>query len=237
MSLLVLICLAAFFTSSVTATMGIGGGVILLALLAQWVSPQLLIPLHGAAQVLSNINRVVVQREHIDWAYIKPFTIGGILGAALITPVAFWVPQQWGMVALGLFILVATWRPAWLKLQSWAAWASGGVTTGLSMVLGATGPLVMSVLPKQWNRMTVVGTHAMAMVVQHGLKLIAFSSMNVALWEHWDLLLGLTLSTMLGNQIGAKLLGRLPEHWFKVGLDWLLTLLAINLIWEGLSGP
>lgn len=235
MSLLILLSLAAFFTSSVTATLGIGGGVILLAIMAQLLPPSVLIPLHGAAQFLSNINRVWVQHRHIDWSYIKPFTAGAILGTLVVTPVALWVPQGWGMVVLGLFILVATWRAQWLKLQAWHPAASGGVTTGLSMVLGATGPLVMSVLPKQWQRMTVVGTHGMAMTIQHGLKLIAFSSLNVELWNHWDLLMGLTLATLAGNRVGAQLLGHLPERYFKIALDWTLTLLALRLMWQGVA--
>lgn len=233
MSLVLFLSAAAFFTSGITAAMGIGGGVILLAIMAQVIPPALLIPLHGASQMLSNINRAIVQRQHINWAYIKPFAVGSVLGAALLTPVALYIPPQLGSIALGVFILIATWRDQWLKLHHWHPGASGAVTTGLSMVLGATGPLVMSVLPKHWQRMAIVGTHAMSMTLQHGIKLIAFSSLNVELWNHWDLLLGVGIATLLGNQFGAVLLKRFPEEHFKKALDWLLTALAIRLIWEG----
>ena len=56
-----LVGLAAMFTSALTAAMGVGGGVVLLALMAQVVPPNVLIPLHGAAQLMSNTARVVVQ--------------------------------------------------------------------------------------------------------------------------------------------------------------------------------
>lgn len=232
----ILISLAAFFTSSLTGAMGVGGGVVLLALMAQVVPPQVLIPLHGAAQLMSNTGRVLVQRKHIDWQYIGPFAIGSLIGGALLTPLVLYIPAQLGQIALGLFILVATWRARWLKLANWHSSLSGGVTTGLSLILGATGPLVMSVLPRdKWSRHKVVGTHGMAMTVQHGIKLIAFASLDFSVSSYWPMLLGIGLATLLGNLFGAKLLGVVPESKFKMALDWLLTLLALRLIWQGLD--
>lgn len=236
MTATLLICFAAFFTSALTAAMGVGGGVVLLALMAQVVPPAVLIPLHGAAQLMSNTNRVMVQRKHINWEYIRPFALGSAIGGALLSPLILFVPPGFGQVALGFFILVATWRAHWLKLGNWQAWLSGGLTTGLSLVLGATGPLVMSVLPRaKWERQMVVGTHGMAMTIQHGIKLIAFSALDLSILDYWPMLLGIGVATLLGNLFGAKLLGRLPESTFRIWLDWLLTILAIRLIWQGFA--
>lgn len=234
--LVVLLSMAAFITSSITAAMGIGGGVVLLALMAQLVPPALLIPLHGAAQLMSNTNRVLVQRKFINWTYIQPFLLGSIVGGALITPLALYMPVAIGQLVLGMFIVLATWKSAWLSLSNWPPAASGGITTGLSLVLGATGPLVMSVLPKSaWERQMVVGTHGMAMVIQHGLKIIAFSSLNISLVAYWPLLLGIGMATLAGNLVGAKLLKRIPEEKFTIILNWLLTALALRLMYQGLS--
>lgn len=236
LALVMLLSLAAFITSSITAAMGIGGGVVLLALMAQLVPPALLIPLHGAAQLMSNANRVLVQRKFINWAYIKPFLLGSIVGGALITPLALYMPVAIGQLVLGMFIILATWKSAWLRLSNWPPAASGGITTGLSLVLGATGPLVISVLPKStWERQVVVGTHGMAMVIQHGIKIIAFSSLNVSLVAYWPLLLGIGVATLAGNLVGAKLLARVPEEKFTIILNWLLTALALRLMYQGLS--
>ena len=236
MTLVILLSLAAFVTSSITAAMGVGGGVVLLALMAQVVPPAVLIPLHGAAQLMSNTNRVLVQRKHINWTYIKPFFLGSLVGGALITPLALYMPVPVGQILLAVFIVLATWKSAWLRLASWHPAASGGISTGLSLILGATGPLVMSVLPKtEWERQVVVGTHGMAMTIQHGIKVIAFSSLNVSLFEYWPLLLGIGVATLAGNLVGAKLLARVPEDKFTVILNWLLTALALRLAWQGLT--
>lgn len=236
LALVLLLSLAAFITSSITAAMGVGGGVLLLALMAQVVPPAILIPLHGAAQLMSNTNRVLVQHKHINWDFIKPFALGSVLGGTFIAPLAFLIPVPAGQIVLALFILVATWKATWLRLNHWHPASSGGVTTGLSLVLGATGPLVMSVLPKsKWQRQMVVGTHGMAMTIQHGIKVIAFTSLNVNLFQYWPLLLGIGLATLAGNLLGARLLARVPESLFTKALNWLLTLLALRLAWQGLS--
>jgi len=235
-TLVILLSLAAFVTSSITAAMGVGGGVVLLALMAQVVPPSVLIPLHGAAQLMSNTNRVLVQRKHINWAYIKPFFLGSVAGGALMTPLALYMPVPVGQILLAVFILLATWKSTWLRLASWHPAASGGVSTGLSLILGATGPLVMSVLPKtEWERQVVVGTHGMAMTIQHGIKIIALSSLNISLFEYWPLLLGIGVATLAGNLVGAKVLARVPEDKFTVILNWLLTALALRLAWQGLT--
>ncbi len=236
MALVLLLSLAAFVTSSITAAMGVGGGVVLLAIMAQFVPPALLIPLHGAAQLMSNTNRVFVQHRHINWAYVRPFFLGSILGGAAITPLALYMPVALGQVLLGLFILLATWKADWLKLSNWHPALSGGSTTGLSLILGATGPLVMSVLPKsEWQRETVVATHGMAMTIQHGIKIIAFTSLSVSILDYWPMLLGIGLATLAGNIVGARLLSTIPESKFKMVLNILLTLLALRLCWQGLS--
>lgn len=236
MTLVLLLSLAAFVTSSITAAMGVGGGVVLLAIMAQFVPPAVLIPLHGAAQLMSNTNRVLVQHRYINWVYIKPFFLGSVLGGVAITPLALHMPVALGQVLLGLFILLATWKSHWLKLSNWHPAVSGSSTTSLSLILGATGPLVMSVLPKsEWQRHTVVATHGMAMTIQHGIKVIAFTSLSVSILDYWPMLLGIGLATLAGNIAGARLLSTIPEKSFKMVLDIVLTLLALRLCWQGLS--
>ncbi|WP_370261107.1 sulfite exporter TauE/SafE family protein [Limnobacter sp.] len=236
MELALLLGLAALFTSAITAAMGVGGGVVLLALMGQFVPPAMLIPLHGAAQLMSNTSRVLVQRKHICWSYIRPFAVGAALGGALLTPLALLIPPEFGQVLLGVFILVATWRASWLRLANWHPAGSGGITTGLSLVLGATGPLVMSVLPKgQWPKEVLAGTHGMAMAIQHGIKLVAFTTVGFDWAAHWPLLLAIGVATLAGNILGARLLQRIPEEYFSRILNLLLSALALRLIYQGLA--
>jgi uncharacterized membrane protein YfcA len=232
---LLFIALAAFFTSSLTASMGVGGGVVLLALMAQLVPPAVLIPLHGAAQMISNANNVVVQYKHINWAFVKPFTLGAIAGGLLLTPITLLISPWFGQLALGIFILIATWRSQWLKLHSLHPTLGGAITTSLSLVLGATGPLVISILPKRhWSPQTIVATRGLAMTIQHGIKIIVFASLNINILDYWPMLIAMGVASLAGNIAGAKLLGKLNEERFRYSLNLLMTALAIRLIWSGL---
>ena len=58
--------LTAGVTSLMTATLGIGGGVLLLVIMAQLVPIAALIPVHGLVQLGSNANRAIMTRQHID---------------------------------------------------------------------------------------------------------------------------------------------------------------------------
>ena len=60
-----LLTVASFFTSALTATFGLGGGVAMLALMGLFVPVSSLIPVHGAVQLGSNSGRAWHQRANV----------------------------------------------------------------------------------------------------------------------------------------------------------------------------
>ncbi|MBN9348765.1 MAG: hypothetical protein J0I48_21600 [Devosia sp.] len=59
-----------FVTSMITATFSLGGGLLMVAVLALVFPPAVVVPVHGAVQLGSNAGRAVVQRDHIQWHLI-----------------------------------------------------------------------------------------------------------------------------------------------------------------------
>lgn len=51
-------------TSMITASLGAGGGVLLLVLMASWMPPAAIIPVHGMIQLGSNVGREI-GRAHV----------------------------------------------------------------------------------------------------------------------------------------------------------------------------
>ena len=139
----------AFCSSLFTACAGLGGGILLLAMMLQIFPPNVVIPLHGITQFFSNASRALLLRGFIAKDYVIPFTIGSFLGVVIFIPLITIVDQVIGSLILGIFILVATWRPSYLKLRSVHATISGAITGGLGLILGAIGPLAMSAHPKE----------------------------------------------------------------------------------------
>ena len=64
---MVLVGVGALGTSALTAVLGFGGGMVLLALLLLWVDPLVAIPLHAAIQVVSNGTRTIIRRHDVEW--------------------------------------------------------------------------------------------------------------------------------------------------------------------------
>ena len=67
---LIVVGLVALITAIISAVAGLGGGIILLAVLAQFRVPIVAIPIHGAIQLVSNGFRTVLLRRDINWSAV-----------------------------------------------------------------------------------------------------------------------------------------------------------------------
>ena len=76
-----ILIIAAFLTSSISAILGMGGGIILLGIMAILIPEgYMVIALHGIIQLVSNTTRTYVFKKHIKKQLIKEFFIGAIVG-------------------------------------------------------------------------------------------------------------------------------------------------------------
>lgn len=218
-------------TSLLTAVAGLGGGMLLLALMAQLFAPSVLIPLHGIAQVFSNANRGVIHRDKLEWTYLRPFVIGSLIGAFAFVPLVVFVNPTVGALLIGIFILLVVWFPQWLNVSKLPALLSGALTSGLGVLFGATGPLAMSAHPKaHWTKEQIVGNHGAAMAFQHGVKVIAYLVAGVQLYKYLPHIAVLFTGAWLGTFIGTQLLKKMTDDRFKTLLKWVLTALGLRLI-------
>ena len=65
-----ILIIAAFITSSISAVLGMGGGIILLGIMAILIPEgYMVIALHGIIQLVSNTTRTYVFRKHIKKTY------------------------------------------------------------------------------------------------------------------------------------------------------------------------
>jgi len=230
---LFLLGLFASITSLLTAVAGLGGGMLLLALMAQLFAPAVLIPLHGIAQFFSNANRGVIHRKSIEWTYLRPFVLGSVIGAFAFIPLVVFVDATLGALALGLFILLVTWFPKWLNVSRLPFILSGALTSGIGVLFGATGPLAMSAHPKaNWTKEQIVGNHGAAMAFQHGIKVLAYLVAGTQLYAYSAHIAVLFAGAWVGTFLGTKILKRFSDERFKIMLKWVLTILALRLVFS-----
>ena len=223
----------AFFTSALAGVMGMGGGVLLIAVMPGVVPPTAIIPLHSVAQLASNGSRALFGWRHIDVALIPAFTVGAIAGAWLGAQVYTRLDLQLLPAIIGVLILGLTWLP--LPKPTGAGQLGlallGFYQTGLGMLAGATGPLGAAVLlrhntDKDW---LVVNT-AVYMSVNHVLRGMAFAALGFSFVAWWELILGLVIAVTAGSWVGTRLRAHVPQLDFQRLFKLLVTLLALRMI-------
>lgn len=229
----------AFFTSALAGAMGLGGGVLLIALMPGLVPVAAIIPIHAITQLVSNLSRAAFGWRHIDRSIIPPITLGTLCGAWLGGEVYSGLDLRWLPALIGLIILFITWfKPSVPKGGSQYALISlGFYQTGLGMVAGATGPLGAAVLlqHKQDRDWLVVNT-AVYMSLNHGVRMLAFALLGFSFAPWLSLIVAMALAVTLGSYVGTRIRKYLPagnfQYWFRI----LVTVLALRMIVLSISG-
>ncbi len=237
-SLSIALIFLAALTSFITASLGAGGGVLMLAVLAQVLPPQAIIPIHGLVQLGSNAGRAALSWENIDWKLIGLFCIGSVFGAAFASLVLVTLTPRAIYLIIAAFTLFLCWGPQLPRLalgKSGAAFA-GLFTTFLTMFAGATGPLVAAFISqKHADKFVTVATFAAAMSAQHIFKAVVFQAAGFDLRPWIILIIAMVISGALGTFLGLRLLRKFPAHHFQTAFKLVLSLLALRLLWQALQ--
>ena len=227
-----LLITASALTSFVTAAVGIGGGVILLALLAVVLPPSALIPIHGIVQLGSNAGRTLLMLTQIERATLWPFTLGSLLGISLGGLLFVQLPPWLIQFAVAGFILWSIFG-ALPTMRSQHIFTAGAFSSFLTIFFGATGSFV-SALVKSMNLSPLhhVATHSALMTLQHTLKVIAFGLLGFAFGPYALIIIGMIISGFIGTVIGRQLLLKMDKARFQSILNIVLVVLAMRLIWD-----
>lgn len=227
------------FTSMLTASFGIGGGMLLLAVIAQAIPMKAIIPVHGAVQLGSNAGRMIVMFNNIVWSHFAWFAAGSLVGALVGGQLVISLPINLLQASLGVFILLTVWGPQiWHSslfnnsANSKSLLIGGVASTFLTMFVGATGPLVLATIRLfKLNRLNLVATSAACLVLQHALKILIFGLLGFAYSPYFLLILLMICSGFIGTLIGRKLLIKADEQRFQAWLNIILSALALRLIY------
>lgn len=230
-----LLIVTAFFTSMFTASFGAGGGVMMLSVMAQVVPPSVIIPLHGIIQLGSNGGRALMSYSHIDWALLKVFVPGVMVGSCVGLFVLVSLPTDVIYLTIAGFVLFLCWGPTVppIVLGKMGVAIAGGVTAFIGLFVGASGPLVGAFV-KQIHvaRLTTIATFAAAMSAQHVTKLVVFSQVNVDFLPWLPLLLCMIIVGAIGTWFGLHVVKRMSDVYFQHLFKFVLTALALRLIWQ-----
>lgn len=238
---MLLIGLAALTTSVLSAIAGLGGGIILLAVIAQFFAPTVAIPIQGAMQFVANGSRALMIRREISWPAVGWSSLlvfpASLLGVAVATS----IPEAATRFALGVFVLIVGWRPSLLKwrgghpLPDKAMIGVGAASGMLNSTVGASGPVTSPFFKAVTStHIAFVATAAASQVVAHTSKIVAFTLDGFSLLDHLDVIVVGCICVSIGSWIGTRLLGKIDEQQLALVFKIVLTALAARLIIQSL---
>lgn len=231
-ALLAVVALAAATLAGVT---GFGGAAVLLPVLVGAFGMRDAIPILTVAQLIGNGSRVWFNRSELDLQVVLWYALGavplGLLGGFLFAA----APLHGLERLLGVFLIViVAWRhrprrrePRPFPVQTFAA--IGGGASVLSALVGSVGPIMAPLfLAYGLVKGAYIGTEALATVVTHVAKLVAYGEASVISWH--DAGIGLALGPLMvaGSYLGKRITDRLAVRTFTALIE--VTMLVAGAV-------
>ncbi|MBB43628.1 MAG: hypothetical protein CMM44_07685 [Rhodospirillaceae bacterium] len=225
-------------TTTATAMLGLitgtAGGLALLAVMANFFPPTLLVPIHTCVQLGVGSSRAIIMWRHIIKQTLIPFFLGATIGAIAGAQIYIALPTGILQGIIAVMIIVLVWSPRFTLIGTITSrfCIVGFAATFIGMFVSATGTMVASfVAGAAHTRQNHASTMAGLMAVSHITKLLAFGALGVAFSAYLPLIIAMIGCGVLGNYIGKYLLNKIPEQWFRLTFKLLMTALAIRLIY------
>ena len=234
-----LVAAVAFVAATLAAITGFGGAAVLLPVLVVAFGVRAAIPILTVAQLIGNGSRVLFNRRELDLRVVGWFALGGV-PLALAGGLLFARAPLTGLTRLlGLFLLlIVAWRRFRPQtkfrppLRSFAL--VGAAASFLSALLGSVGPLMAPFfLAYGLVKGAYIGTEALATVVMHVTKLVAYRESNVI--SGAAALAGLALGPIMvgGSWAGKRIVDRLPERVFVLLIEATMTIAGLLFLIRG----
>ena len=229
----VLLAVVAFVASTLAAVTGFGGAAVLLPVLVIVFGVRDAVPILTVAQLIGNGSRVWFNRRELDLRVVGWFAAGGVplaLAGGLLFARA---PLTALTRLLGVvLILMVIWRrtrsrPPRPPVRRFAA--IGAASSFLSALIGSVGPLMAPFfLAYGLVKGAYIGTEALATVVMHVTKLVAYGAASVLTTASVVAGIGLGPIMVAGSATGKRIVDRLPERVFVMIIE--TTMIAAGLL-------
>ena len=222
----VILGVVAFVTAMISAVIGMGGGMMLLAVLFCFLRHAEAIPTHAAVQIVSNSTRSMIFIRAVDWRTLGRFILGAVPGGAV------GIGLRWGLgppeasepyfkLLVGAYILVAVCLPKPKKRDAasgtWWDFPLLGVVAGAAaLTVGAVGPLIAPLFARRaFVKERLIATKALCQTFLHLVKIPAFVLFGGIDYAKLGLLaLVLAVLVVPGTLLGKRLLRHVSEANF-----------------------
>jgi uncharacterized membrane protein YfcA len=231
----IFIIISSFISSFISSIIGFGGGMLLLGVLALNFSGSVIIPLHAIIQLGSNLNRLIFFKFKVKWNVIIPFALGCIIGVPLGGFFSLSINENIIKILIAFFIIINTISrlPA---LNQNRLFFTGIISSFLSTIVGVTGSLISSVIQSyKLQKSEYISSCAFLLFTQHFLKCILFGLLGFAFIDYFLLIFLVIIAGIFGTFVGKMLVLRIPEKIFLLTIKFILIVISLNLLINGIS--
>ena len=172
------------------------------------------------------------------WEFVFAFISGSIIGGLIAAGITREINLEYTPLIIAAYILFTVWGPKleFKKPVKGEFVLIGALQTGLSMMVGATGPLGQAaLLRKGLQRDALVVMAALMMTFTHLIKILLFVLLGFSFISYWQIIIGMSVAVVAGALLGTHVRYKIPEDVFRRILKWALTLLALRMIYITLA--
>lgn len=232
-----LLTLATLLTSILSGVIGMGGGVVLLALMTLVLPLRVIVPIHGMIQLVSNLSRASLLAPYIHRHLVLWFALGLPFGAIPAIVVLKSVESEKPFLVLIVCLIgYAVFKPRslpQLKLPIWGFWGLGAAVGFLSPLVGATGPfLAPFFLRDDFTKEEIVASKAAVQILGHLLKIPVFLHLGFDYVTYAVPIALMSLAALIGSKIGIEALKRISADAFKLLFKCALGVAALRLTYK-----
>jgi len=238
-----IILVSVLATATLSGIFGMGGGMVLMGVLALTLPLRAAMIAHGVIQLGANSYRALLFRRSIRWRIVGSVAGGATAALATLVWLQFELDLSSVFIVLGTLPLVTIALPKRVRLtvESWPqALLCGYLFSALQLVAGASGPILDAFfLRGRLTRFEIVATKATIGSLGHIFKLLYWGFLlRSAMAETipWPLIVIAVPLAFTGTRLGKRVLARLSERNFQRFSRLLIAVIATVYLSRGLLG-
>ncbi len=234
------VALVGLVAAGIASVAGFGIGSLLTPTLALRVGTKVAVAAIAVPHVIATAQRFWLLRRFVDRRVLLGFGIASAVGGLAGALAHVWVSSRALAVVFGIVVALAGvseftgWmrRVRWGRRSAWVAGASSGVLGGMVGNQGGirTAALLGFDVPKE----SFVATSTAIGLFVDGARLPVYLATE---WRQmlaiWPLVLTAVVAVVIGTALGTRVLGRLPQRFFRKVIAVLLVLLGIYMALAG----
>ena len=237
---LTLVAIAAFATAVFHSVAGFAGALILSVCLAPLIGVKAVVPVVSLAMVISNINRILLFRQSINWAVYRAIMITGLPGIIMGAVIYLYLPVKAIAIVMGCFLIFSIPLRRILKKRNYKVGYRGlsavGSVYGLiaGTVFGAGMILGPFLLGAGVVGQALVGTVAAMGLTLNFTKSVVFGAGDLLNRELISLSVVVGLCTIPGGMLGKWIVKRSDVEVHTLVVETLMLAGGCYFIYQGI---